>query len=114
MTWTNWAGNVTATPSRVVAPRSADEVAAVVEEAAQHGQRVRVVGSGHSFTPLCATDGTMVELTHLTGVLEVDAAGHRVRVAAGTEVHVLNPLLEALGLAELTHEPKNNRMRAIG
>jgi hypothetical protein len=23
------------------------------------------------------------------------------------------PLLEALGLAELTHDPKNNRMRAI-
>ena len=26
----------------------------------------------------------------------------------------LPPLLEALGLAELTHEPRNNRMRAIG
>jgi hypothetical protein len=25
----------------------------------------------------------------------------------------LPPLLEALGLAELTHDPKNNRMRAI-
>ena len=25
----------------------------------------------------------------------------------------LPPLLEAMGLAELTHEPKNNRMRAI-
>lgn len=24
------------------------------------------------------------------------------------------PLLEALGLAELTHDPRNNRMRAIG
>lgn len=24
------------------------------------------------------------------------------------------PVLEALGLAELTHEPRNNRMRAIG
>jgi len=24
----------------------------------------------------------------------------------------LPPLLEALGLAELTHDPKNNRMRA--
>jgi hypothetical protein len=24
------------------------------------------------------------------------------------------PLLEALGLAEVTHDPKNNRMRAIG
>ena len=26
----------------------------------------------------------------------------------------LPPLLEALGLAELTHEPRNNRMRSIG
>lgn len=26
----------------------------------------------------------------------------------------LPPLLEALGLAELTHDPRNNRMRAIG
>jgi hypothetical protein len=26
----------------------------------------------------------------------------------------LPPLLEALGLAEVTHDPKNNRMRAIG
>lgn len=25
----------------------------------------------------------------------------------------LPPLLEALGLAELTHDPRNNRMRAI-
>jgi hypothetical protein len=26
----------------------------------------------------------------------------------------LPPLLEALGLAELTHDPRNNRMRALG
>jgi hypothetical protein len=25
----------------------------------------------------------------------------------------LPPLLEALGLAELTHDPRNNRMRAL-
>ena len=27
--------------------------------------------------------------------------------------HYLPPLLEAVGLAEVTHEPRNNRMRAI-
>ena len=27
--------------------------------------------------------------------------------------HYLPPLLEALGLAEVTHDPRNNRMRAL-
>lgn len=99
MTWTNWSGDVTATPSRVLEPRSVDEVADAVAGAAQRGERVRVVGAGHSFTPLCATDGTLLRLTHLTGAVEVDRAGRRVRVAAGTQLHVLNPLLQGLGLA---------------
>ncbi|CAN7181802.1 D-arabinono-1,4-lactone oxidase [Knoellia sp. LjRoot47] len=97
--WSNWAGNVTAHPARLVEPRSVEDVVAAVKQAAERGQRVRVVGAGHSFTPLVATDGTMLRLTHLTGILEVDHARRRVRVAAGTRLYVLNPLLDALGLA---------------
>ena len=98
-TWSNWAGNVTATPARIVEPRSVEDVVEAVKEAADRGERVRVVGAGHSFTPLVATDGTLLRLTHLSGVLEVDRERRRVRVAAGTPLHVLNPLLDALGLA---------------
>lgn len=97
--WSNWAGNVTATPARIVEPRSVEDVVEAVKEGAGRGERVRVVGAGHSFTPLVATDGTLLRLTHLSGVLEVDRERRRVRVAAGTPLHVLNPLLDALGLA---------------
>ncbi|KRE42319.1 D-arabinono-1,4-lactone oxidase [Knoellia sp. Soil729] len=99
MTWSNWAGNVTAAPARFVEPHSADQVAGAVQQAANRGERVRVVGAGHSFTPLCATDGTLLRLTHLSGILDVDRPRRRVRVTAGTPLHVLNPALEALGLA---------------
>ena len=97
--WTNWAGNVTATPSRVLEPRSVEEVVDAVTGAGGRGQRVRVVGAGHSFTPLVATTGTMLRLGHLSGVVAADRASGRVRVEGGTPLHVLNPLLESLGLA---------------
>lgn len=99
MTWSNWAGNVTATPARVLEPRSVDEVADVVKRSADRGERVRVVGAGHSFTALCATDGALLRIGHLSGVLDVCRASMRVRVAGGTPLHVLNPILDALGLA---------------
>jgi FAD-linked oxidoreductase len=99
MTWTNWAGNVTATPSRVLEPRSVEDVVDAVKGAADRGEPVRVAGAGHSFTPLVATDGTMLRLASLSGILDVDLVRQRVRVAAGTPLHVLNPLLEGLGLA---------------
>ena len=97
--WSNWAGNVTASPARTVEPRSVEDVVTAVTQAAGRGQRVRVVGAGHSFTPLVATDGTLLRLTSLSGILDIDRSRQRVRVAAGTPLHVLNPLLDGLGLA---------------
>ena len=99
MTWSNWAGNVTATPARYVEPHSVDQVVDAVQQAARRAERIRVVGAGHSFTPLCATDGTLLRLANLSGIITVDRARQRVRVAAGTALHALNPDLEALGLA---------------
>lgn len=99
MTWSNWAGNVTATPARYAEPHSADQVVDAVQQAARRAERIRVVGAGHSFTPLCATDGTLLRLANLSGIITVDRARQRVRVAAGTALHALNPDLEALGLA---------------
>lgn len=59
--WHNWSGSVVAAPARIAAPRTEDELAAVVRAA----KRLRVVGAGHSFSPLCATDGTLVRLDEL-------------------------------------------------
>jgi L-gulono-1,4-lactone dehydrogenase len=97
--WRNWGGNVRAAPAQVQHVETCEEVAEAVRRAAASGLRVRVSGSGHSFTPLVATDGLLLHLDRLSGVLGFDRRTRRVRVLAGTPLHVLNPALQAIGLA---------------
>ncbi|HSO65092.1 MAG TPA: D-arabinono-1,4-lactone oxidase, partial [Ornithinibacter sp.] len=98
-TWRNWSGTVVAHPAEVQRVATAEGVADAVRRAVQRGLGVRVAGSGHSFTPLVATDGVLLHVDGLSGVVAVDAARRRVRVRAGTPLHVLNPALQELGLA---------------
>ncbi|HEU5416704.1 MAG TPA: D-arabinono-1,4-lactone oxidase [Streptosporangiaceae bacterium] len=97
--WRNWAGNVTARPARQAAPRSADEVAAEVRQAAADGLPIRMTGTGHSFTPAAATDGVLLRPGGLTAIRSVDPAAGLVTVEAGCPLHVLNAELLARGLS---------------
>ena len=95
-TWTNWSGSVTCTPASIESPSRYEELSAIVTQAAREGRRVRVAGSGHSFSPVCATDGLLVSLDNVHGVIETDADARRARVRAGTKLHALGqPLLRA-------------------
>ena len=98
-TWTNWAGNQTSHPVEVASPRRPDEVSAAILRAQARGIPVKAVGAGHSFTAVAATDGLQLRLDQLSGITHVDRERGRVRVLAGTPLHVLNPALHALGLA---------------
>jgi FAD-linked oxidoreductase len=98
-TWRNWAGTVLARPAEVRRAGSSADVVTAVTDAGRRGLPVRVAGSGHSFTPLVATDGILLQLDGLSGLVDVDAERLRVRVGAGTPMHVLNPALQSLGLA---------------
>ena len=98
-TWRNWAGNQKASPLSIDAPRSVAELAALVASASEQGQKVKAVGSGHSFTSAAATNGRMIRLENLSGILHVDRATCRVTVGAGTRLSELNTLLDAEGLA---------------
>ncbi|NUW30872.1 FAD-binding protein [Nonomuraea sp. SMC257] len=97
MIFTNWARNQSVTPHEVRTPASADEVARAVRDAAAAGRRVRMVGTGHSFTGVALTDGLLLRPTALTGVRSFD--GDRVTALAGTPLKLLNELLHERGLA---------------
>ncbi|WP_086667240.1 FAD-binding protein [Lentzea kentuckyensis] len=90
---TNWAGNVTFTAAQAVAPTSADDLRAIV----RGSSAVHVVGSGHSFSPVADTTGTLVSLTAMPEVFEV--SGRSVRVGAGLTLAQLAPRLFDAGLA---------------
>lgn len=94
-----WGGTASWTPARVVQPASEEEVVAAVRAAVGSGTTLRPVGSGHSFTPLAATDGIQLDLSRMTGLLGVDTAARTATLAAGTPLHAVPALLEPHGLA---------------
>ena len=97
--WVNWAGAQRCRPARIVRPSSRDELAEAIASAAAAGQKVKVAGSGHSFTGVALTEGTMIRLEGLSGVLDADPASGLVKVGGGTILADLNQELAGLGLA---------------
>jgi FAD/FMN-containing dehydrogenase len=80
-TWTNWVGNQSFTPVSVEAVDSEEDVQRIVSRAAEMGQGVSTAGTGHSFTPIVETDGVLLDLHKLRGIVSVDA--DRLLVTAG-------------------------------
>lgn len=98
-TWTNWAGNQTASGVRIERPRSAEEVATIVRGAAERGQRVKAVGSGHSFTAIARPEDVQLDLSALDALHSADRERGLATVGAGTPLRRLNDLLAGAGLA---------------
>jgi L-gulono-1,4-lactone dehydrogenase len=97
--WRNWAGNQGCRPVEVLRPRSEAELVEGVRRAAEAGRTVRAVGSGHSFTPIALSDGTLVDLRHLRRILAIDRRRATVEVEAGITLRALNRELARVGLA---------------
>ncbi|WP_246140077.1 D-arabinono-1,4-lactone oxidase [Protaetiibacter larvae] len=97
--WRNWGRTESSRPTFRASPTSTAEVQALVRLARERGLPLKVVGAGHSFTSIAATDGILVDLDRMQGVRAVDAATGRVTLAAGTRLHQLPELLAPYGLA---------------
>lgn len=91
--WQNWSGSVKAAPAAIAYPKTEAELSALVGAA----QKVRVVGAGHSFMPLCETNGTLVSLADLDGDVEIDAVTNRVWAPAGWSLAHLTSVLWSKG-----------------
>ena len=96
--WKNWSGGVRCNPQRLEAPTSEAAIAQLLRAAAQQGQTVRVTGAGHSFSPLCQTDGMLMTLDGLSGIAEVDSAIHEASIWAGAKIADLGEALLAVNL----------------
>jgi FAD-linked oxidoreductase len=93
--WRNWSGSVTAAPAAIERPRTLAELQALVARA----ERVRVTGAGHSFMPLCETDGLLLNLSGIEGEITVGDDGVSAWVPAGWPIHRLTPALWERGLS---------------
>jgi xylitol oxidase len=91
----NWAGNVTYASTRVHRPTTVDELRGLVRDS----DRIRALGSGHSFNLVADSDHDLVRLDGLPVVTEVDPAASTVTVSAGLRYADLAVTLHREGYA---------------
>ncbi len=91
----NWAGNVVFSPTLVETPKNVRELTDLILKTRLAGKKIRVVGSGHSFTRLIETPDTLVSLDNMQGVLGHE--GPIFNVLGGTKLKRLGEELDAQG-----------------
>lgn len=91
----NWAGNIRFSPSRFEAPATLDEARAAVAAA----PRLRVLGSGHSFNAIAASDATMISLAGIEPEVQINALTGTVRASGWITYAALSDAVHRSGFA---------------
>ncbi len=97
--WRNWSGEQRCRPLAIRRPRTREGLIAAVIEERERGRRVKVAGSGHSFSGVALTDGAMLDVGLLDRVLDHDPVTGLVKVEAGIVLGDLSRRLDQRGLA---------------
>ncbi|EFL20985.1 sorbitol oxidase [Streptomyces himastatinicus ATCC 53653] len=92
---TNWAGNITFGAARLHHPATPGELRRIVGLA----DRVRVLGTGHSFNRIADTDGDLVSLDRLPPRVEIAPDGSTATIAAGMRYAQVAEELHTAGYA---------------
>jgi FAD/FMN-containing dehydrogenase len=89
----NWARTASSSPVRWHLPTREAELRRVIEDAANRGRRLRIVGAGHSFSRIAVPDTEAVSLDAWAGAPVIDRAGGMVTVPAGMRLRELSAAL---------------------
>lgn len=96
----NWSQNVCFQPREVHSVENETQIVSLIEKARKSKSHLRVLGSGHSFTPLISTQDILLTTEKLQGIISHDVAKKSARVAAGTKLRALGNMLHKCGLAQ--------------
>jgi FAD-linked oxidoreductase len=94
--WRNWSGSQQSLPAARSAPATVAELQELIASARG---TVRAVGAGHSFSPLVPTDGTIVSLSRISGLVNHDPQTLQATLWAGSRLGDIGQPLEDVGQA---------------
>ena len=94
-TFRNWASNIQATIPYYYQPETEEQLIRIVQ---QHS-KVRIVGTGHSWSALCPSEEALINLDKYSKVLSIDKVAKTVTVQPGIKLWQLNEYLDTQGMA---------------
>ncbi len=92
--WRNWSGGLSCQPA---GRHDISSEAQLADLLASTRGAIRPVGSGHSFSPLVPTDGHLVVIDQLSGILDHDPRSLQATFGAGSRLGDLGAPLQELG-----------------
>ena len=98
-TWTNWSESVVAHPQQIFVPKTEGELIRFLKRG--QFKKIRVAGSGHSFTDLVDTDTVIILMDQLQGLISHDPETLQATVWGGTKLKALGETLHSLGMAQV-------------
>lgn len=96
--WRNWSGGQVCYPSGRFSPASEADLQDFLRRTSGE---IRPVGSGHSFSALVPTDGHLIVIDQLSGLLDHDAKTLQATFGAGTRLGDMGEPLARIGQAML-------------
>lgn len=98
-TMENWGRNVRFSPEQVLTPANSTDIINIIRAAREQKKKIRVIGAGHSFSPLVATDQILIDLKLMSQLISVDQEACTATFAAGASISKLTEELWHHGLA---------------
>jgi len=91
----NWAKNETCIAGNYYQPETEKEIIELVKQST----KIRMVGTGHSWSSICLSQDTLLNLDHYNKVLNLDKEKLQITLQPGIKLWQLNEYLDKHGLA---------------
>lgn len=95
---TNYDGSITFSPQQLAYPQTVEDIQTILRDSLHYPSPVRAMGSYHSLTPCASSDGTIVNMSKMTQVVEIDSTNLTFTAQAGLQVIEASEALRAQGL----------------
>lgn len=89
--WTNWAGNQSCIAKNYFEPETEEQISELILLASGNGKKIRVVGSGHSFSPIALSNEILISLKKYRKLISISK--NSVTVQGGMYLHELYSIL---------------------
>lgn len=100
----NYDTSITTTPKQLVFPQTVQEIQSILRDTSTYPSPVRAKGSYHSLTPCVSADGgTIVDMTRMNRVLQIDKANNTFTPQAGLLFIEASKALREQGLQFITN-----------
>lgn len=94
-TISNYDGSIVTSPQQLVYPETVEDIQAVLRDRVSYPSPVRSMGSYHSLTPCASSNGTILNMSRMKRVVNIDKSGGTFTAQAGLEIIEASKALRA-------------------